>query len=107
MTDSANPQKRPRTWAEMRDLVIEQDYFDVTELERRKRRAHQMKYAIWLMPLVIVLLIQEAIGGHGPSWVVLVAIALITYGSISSYRLGVRWERRWDELIRAKSAQRD
>jgi hypothetical protein len=36
-----------------------------------------------------------------------VAIALIVYGGIASYRLGARWEHRWDDLIREKSAQGD
>jgi hypothetical protein len=34
----------------------------------------------------------------------IVAILLIVYGTISSYLLGARWERRWDDLIREKSA---
>jgi hypothetical protein len=36
-----------------------------------------------------------------------VAILLIVYGGIASYRLGTRWERRWDDLIREKSAPGD
>jgi hypothetical protein len=36
-----------------------------------------------------------------------VAIAVVVYGGVSSYRLGARWERRWDDLIREKSARGD
>ena len=78
----------------------------ISDLEHRKRRAHQMKYAIWLAPVTMVLLAPVVIA-QGASWVIVVAILLLVYGSIASYRLGVRWERRWDDLIREKSAPGD
>jgi hypothetical protein len=62
-----------------------------------------MKYAIWLLPLMLVLLAPVLLA-EGASWPMIVAILLIVYGAISSYLLGARWERRWDDLIREKSA---
>jgi hypothetical protein len=64
-----------------------------------------MTYAIWLVPVTLVLLAPVLI--ERPSWVIIFAILLIIYGGIASYRLGTRWERRWDDLIREKSAQVD
>jgi hypothetical protein len=103
MTRDPDQQRRPRSWAELRRRVLEQDYLGVSELKRRKRRAHQMKYAIWLLPLMLVLLAPVLLA-EGASWPMIVAILLIVYGAISSYLLGARWERRWDDLIREKSA---
>ena len=103
MTPGADPQRRPRTWAELRRRVVEQDYLDISELEQRKRKAHQMKYALWLVPVTLVLLAPVVIA-EGASWVIVVAILLLVYGGIASYQLGARWERRWDDLIRERSA---
>lgn len=106
MTPNPDPQRRPRTWAELRQRVLEQDYLGISEARaERKRKAHQMKYAIWL-PVSLVLLIPVVIA-EGASWLMVVAILLIVYGGIASYRLGTRWERRWDDLIREKSAPGD
>jgi uncharacterized membrane protein YecN with MAPEG domain len=106
MTSGADPQRRPRTWAELRQRVVEQDYLGISELEDRKRRARQMKYAIWLVPATLVLLAPVVIA-EGASWLIVVAILLLVYGGIASYQLGSRWERRWDDLIREKSALGD
>jgi hypothetical protein len=103
MTPGADPQRRPRTWAELRQRVVEQDYMGISELEDRKRKAHRMRYAIWIVPLTLVLLAPVLIT-EGASWVMVVAIMLLVCGGISSYQLGARWERRWDDLIREKSA---
>jgi hypothetical protein len=65
-----------------------------------------MKYAIWLIPVALVGVAPSVIE-KGFSWLPLVAIALISYGAITSYWLGARWERRWDDLIREKSAPGD
>ena len=62
-----------------------------------------MKYAISLVPVTVVLLAPVVIA-EGASWVLVVAILLLVYGGIAAYQLGARWERRWDDLIREKSA---
>jgi hypothetical protein len=90
----------------MRQRVVEQDYLGISELEHRKRKAHQMRYAIWLVPVTLVLLTPVVIT-QGASWVIVVPILLLVYGCIASYQLGARWERRWDDLIREKSAPGD
>ena len=95
------PEKRPRTWAELRRRVLEEDYFDVSEMKRRRQMAHRMQYAPWLMAVAVALLVANVLL-RGFSWQIGVMLALITYGSVASYRLGVRWERRWTELIREK-----
>jgi hypothetical protein len=104
MTPEPDQQRRPRD--ELRSRVLEQDYLGISELEHRKRRAQQMKYAIWLPPLILVLL-APVIVAEGASWLMVVAIALMVYGGVASHRLGARWERRWDDLIREKSAPRN
>jgi hypothetical protein len=103
MSPNAERQRKPRTWSELRQRVLEQDSLDVSELEHRKRRAHQMKYAIWLIPVALVGVAPSVIE-EGVSWLPLVVIPLISYGAITSYWLGASWERRWDDLIREKSA---
>jgi hypothetical protein len=82
--------------------VLEEDYFDLGEMERRKQWAHRMKYFIWLLVPVLIVLVTTTIS-EGVDWLVVLATVLVAYGAISSYWLGVRWERRWDELIREKS----
>jgi hypothetical protein len=106
MTPEPDQQPRPRTWGELRKRVLKQDYLGISELEHRQRCAQQMKYAIWLPPLILVLLAPVIIA-EGASWLMVVAIAVVVYGGVSSYRLGARWERRWDDLIRKKSARDD
>jgi hypothetical protein len=41
---------RPRTWAEVRRRVLEEDYYDLPELERRRDKARQMKYGLLVVP---------------------------------------------------------
>jgi hypothetical protein len=95
-------ERRPRTWSQMRQRILDEDYLDVSELEKRKRNAHQMKYGIWLVPAT-VLGLAPVVLTEGPSWVMIAAIALVLYGGISAYLLGRSWERRWEEVIREKS----
>jgi hypothetical protein len=104
MTPGSDRQHKPRSWDELRKLVLEQDYLEVDELEQRRRRAHQMKYAVWLVPIVLVGVAPTMII-EGWSWLVAGAVVLIVYGAVSSWRLGARWERRWDELIREKTSR--
>jgi hypothetical protein len=106
MTPEPDPQRRPRTWGELRQRVLEQDYVGVSELEHRKRKAHQMEHGIWLVPVILVLVAPVVIAENA-RWLMVVAILLMVYGGIASYRLGARWEGRWDDLIREKSAQGD
>jgi Flp pilus assembly protein TadB len=106
MTPEPDVQRRPRSWAELRQRVLEQDYLDVSELQRRKHKSHQMRYGIWLAPLTVFLLAPVIIA-EGASWLMIVAILLIFYAAIACYLVGARWERRWDELIRDKARQRD
>jgi hypothetical protein len=90
----------------LRRRVLEEDYLGVSELEHRKHRAHQMKYVIWLVPVALVG-VAPMVVDDGVSWPLAVAILLLSYGVITSYRLGGRWERRWDDLIRDKAAPGD
>ncbi len=106
MRPNADRQRKPRTWSELRQRVLEQDYLEVSELEHRKRRAHQMKYAIWLIPMAL-LGVAPSVIEEGVSWLPMVVIPLISYGAITSYWLGTRLERRWDDLINEKSALGD
>jgi hypothetical protein len=78
----------------------------MSELQRKKRRAHQMKYAIWLVPVTLILLVPLVIA-EGVSWPLVAAIVLIVYCGIASYLSGARWERRWEDLIRKKAALGD
>lgn len=103
MTTDPDRQQRPRTWSDLRDRVLHQDYLVLSDLEHRKRRAGQMKYALWIALLALTLLVPVVIA-EGISLPIAVAILLICGGAIASYRLGTRWERRWEELIREKSA---
>jgi membrane protein YdbS with pleckstrin-like domain len=103
MGSKSTKAERPRNWDELRRRVLEEDYFDVDELQHRKRRAHQMKYYLWLLVPILVAAASMAVS-DGVDWPIVVATVLIAYGTITSYWLGVRWERRWDELIREKQA---
>jgi hypothetical protein len=103
MTRNPARQHKPRSWVELRKLVLERDYLEVGELEHRRRRAHQMKYAVWLVPIVLVGVAPTMII-DGWSWLPAGAVVLVACGAVSSWRLGARWERRWDELIREKTA---
>jgi len=102
MTSKSDRNPRPRTWAELRRRVLEDDYFDLAELGHRTRRARQLKHMIWLLPVILVGLAPIVVTGGG-SWPILVAILLIAFGTIQAYWIGLRWERRWEELISQKS----
>jgi hypothetical protein len=106
MTPEVDRQREPQTWPELRRCVLEEDYLAMSELQHRKRRARQTKHGIWLMPLVVVLLAPVVIT-KGPSLPTSLAILLISGGALTSYLLGARWERRWDELVRVKVARQD
>jgi hypothetical protein len=54
-----------------------------------------MKYAIALIPLVLILLVVEVLSGSA-SLLTIGAIALICYGAIAAYREGARWESHWN-----------
>lgn len=104
MSATPNLHDKPRDWEDLRHRVLNQGYLEIGELERRRRRAHQMKYAIWLVPLAIVGVAPTMIL-DGWSWLAAGAIVLICSGAISAHRLGARWEMRWDEVIRERSAR--
>jgi hypothetical protein len=106
MTPSSDRQHKPRNWDQLRELVLKQDSMTVDQLERRKRRAHQMTYAIWLVPVALVG-VAPAMISDGWSWLLAGTVALIAYGAVSSWWLGTQWERRWDALIRQKAARSD
>jgi hypothetical protein len=74
------------------------------QLEHRRPRAHQMKHAVWLVPIALVGVAPTLIS-DGWSWVPAGAVVLVVYGVVASWRMGARWERRWDALIREKSAR--
>jgi len=97
---------RPRTWGEVRRRVLEEDYYDLAELERRRRKAQQMKYGGILVAPALVLLVPQVIF-EGVPWLMLLAIGLMAYSGISLYVMGRIFERRWDELIREKSLLND
>lgn len=104
VTPSPDRQQKPRSWDELSELVLEQDYLTIDQLEHRRRRAHRMKYAVWLVPIVVTGVAPTMIS-DGWSWLSAFAVALVVYGAASSWRLGDRFQRRWDGLIREKAAQ--
>ena len=93
--------KRPRSWADLRRRVIEEDYLDLPELEKRRRAAQQMQKGIWAVPAV-VLTLAPALLTDEVSLLLLIALGLCLYGGISMYVLGRSWERRWSDLIQEK-----
>jgi hypothetical protein len=95
-------QGRPRTWAELRRRVLEEDHLGVGELEDRRRAARRLKHVIWVWPALLILVAPVAFA-EGVSWLMLAAFLLSLLGAFEFYRLGARWERRWDELIREKA----
>jgi hypothetical protein len=95
---------RSQSWPDLRRRLLEESHPRTSELQRRRRRSRQMKHAIWLLPLVLVLLAPPILAG-GVSLSLAVAALLISYGATASFLLGSRWERRWDDLIREKSAR--
>jgi hypothetical protein len=101
MIPTENSSRRPRTWAALRRRVLEEDYLSVGEIEHSRHRAHQMKYALGLIPLALAVLLIEISYG-GPSLLTAVAIAGSCGGAIYAYGIGLRWERRWDAVIREK-----
>jgi hypothetical protein len=75
----------------------------VAEMEDRRRKARLLKVAPWFIPIFVVGATAMAIhGGSVDLWLAVAATALAVYGSAAAYRIGVRWEQRWDELIRTK-----
>jgi len=86
----------------VRRRVLEEDYYDLPELERRRDKARQMKYGLLVVP-ALVLLVPQIIF-DGASWLMVLAMAFMAYGGISLYVMGRIFERRWEELIREKSA---
>ena len=93
--------RRPRSWAEIHRRVLEEDYYDLPELERRRRLARQMKRGVWVVPAVLLTLAPSLIRDD-VSTLLLIALGLCLYGGVSLYVLGRSWERRWDDLIREK-----
>jgi hypothetical protein len=93
--------RRPRTWAEVRRQVLEENSMGLQELERRKRAARQMQYGLWVVPAVVLTLLPALIGDE-VSLLLIIALALCLYGGISLYLLGRMFERRWTDLIRDK-----
>jgi hypothetical protein len=101
-------ENRPKSWSELRARVLSDGYLTLAELEERRRKSHMLKvYAAIELPLVAACILLLALVGHVFVWVDIAAGALGCYGSYSLYRIGVRWERRWDELIRDRSAVAD
>lgn len=103
---SNRPRIRARTWTELRRRVVEEGHLTIDELQRRQRRASQVKLAIWVIPVTLVPL-APAIVTDGTSLAVVVALGLIVCGGIWSYMFGARWERRWGDLIRDRSVRSD
>jgi hypothetical protein len=94
---------RPWTWKEVRRRVLEEDYYDMPELERRRDAARALrKYALWVIP-VLALLIPQIVFDGG-TWLLLAGMGMVAYGGVSMYVMGRIFERRWVELIREKSA---
>jgi hypothetical protein len=75
---------------------------DLSELLRRRTSARRMRYGIVAVPLALLVALRAALEG-GVTTLTAVAVLLVLYGGVASYALGVRWERRWDQLIRAKA----
>lgn len=63
-----------------------------------------MKYAVWLCPLGIGVLLVETLSGDA-TVPTIVATALIVYGGLASYRMGTLWESRWASLASERSAR--
>jgi hypothetical protein len=61
-----------------------------------------MKHGIWFLPLALVVLATILIL-DGLSLLTVIAIGLLCFGAVSSFRMGSRWESRWDELIRERA----
>lgn len=104
MTANRSSGRKTRTWPELRRRVLEEGYLDIPELERRKAQARLMKHAIWVLPLALVVLAAILIL-DGLSLLTVVAVGLLCFGAISSFRTGSCWESRWDELIHERSVR--
>jgi hypothetical protein len=75
---------------------------DLSELLRRRTSARRMRYGIVAVPLALLVALRAVLEA-GLTTLTAVGVVLVLYGGVSSYALGVRWERRWDQLIRAKA----
>jgi hypothetical protein len=99
------PGPAPRTWDELRRRVLDEDYLTVADMEERRRKARQIKYGVWLFPVLLIGTIPVFLDGSSALWVPVAVLALGAYGAINAYRLGRRFERRWEELIATKRSQ--
>jgi hypothetical protein len=94
---------RPWTWKEVRRRVLEEDLYDMSELESRRDKAQQLrKYSLWVIPLFVLLIPQIIF--DGATLLLVAGIGMVAYGAGSMYVMGRIFERRWDELIREKAA---
>jgi hypothetical protein len=107
MTGRARGESRPRSWPELRQRVLQDDYLTVAEMQERKRKAHLLKLALYVIPVVVLAALPMFFEGTAVSpWLPLAVIAMGSYGAITAYRIGVRWEQRWQELIRREGHRR-
>jgi hypothetical protein len=106
MTGRTRSESRPRSWPELRQRVLQDDYLTVPEMEERKRKAHLLKFALYVIPVVVPATLPMFVEGTTASpWLPLVLIAMGSYGAITAYRIGVRWKQRWSELIHQKDTR--
>jgi len=95
---------RARTWEELRLQLLDDDELEVDEILRRRRRAHWMRYAIWLCPLALIVVAVEIVAGGTSLWTIVAAL-LIGYGAMMSYRQGGIWASRWQQLAAEKTGR--
>ena len=76
---------------------------DLEELERRRRKSHSLKRAVWMVPMYAVALVAATLQDGHLDRVLLLGLVAVCYGAFSAYRIGVRWERRWQDLINERS----
>ncbi len=94
----------PRNWPELRRAVVEENYLSTTELEQRRRRAAQMKYGIWILPVAMSLVVVVLVTGEAPL-ASLAAAGLLSVAAVVSYRTGTVWEQRWATLRDARQRE--
>jgi hypothetical protein len=106
VTKAAHRALQGRTSEELKRRALHDREFTVEQMRTSKKWAGRMKYALLLIPIVLIVLVLEVLAGD-MSWLMTVAFVLVSYGAINSYRIGAVWEARWDELIRQRATPAD
>jgi hypothetical protein len=100
------PPPRPRSWNELRRRVLDEEYLTLEELEKQRALTGSLKHVIWGAPLFVAALVALTILG-GVGVLEVVAFAGILGGILVTAWDCARQERRWEELIRERSAARE